>query len=77
MRSVKHGLSYDLKGNQRSDQKIHTPIDYIIRHHCLWIRPLVMEVQEFVLSAGPVEKLFFCNLQVQKNTRIKYLRLKQ
>ena len=48
-----------------------------IRLHCLWIRPLVMEVQEFVLSAGPVEKLFFCNLQVQKNTRIKYLRLKQ
>ena len=22
LRSVKHGLSYDLKGNQRSDQKI-------------------------------------------------------
>ena len=27
LRSVKHGLSYDLKGNQRSDQKIYTLFD--------------------------------------------------
>ena len=58
-----HGLSYDLRGNQRSDQKITDQLIMLL----LYLTSLLFGVDDdkknFLLKAFLLQKHFFCDLQ--------------
>ena len=78
LRSVKHGLSYDLKVNQRSDQKITDKLIMLL----LYLTSLSFGVDNDRKRIS-YQKYSYCKniafviFKIQKNTRIKCLTLKQ
>ena len=78
LRSVKHGLSYDLKGNQRSDQKITDQLIMLLL--CLTSLPFGVDNDRkriFYQKHSYCKNIYLVICKNQKNTRIKDLMLKQ
>ena len=67
-----HGLSYDLKGNQRSDQKITDQLVMFLL--CLTSLPFGVDKDRKRISYQKhsyCKKISFVICKIQKNTRIK------
>ena len=78
LRSVKHGLSYDLNGNQRSDQKITDQLIMLLL--CLTSLPFGVDNDRkriFYQKHSYCKNIYLVICKNQKNTRIKDLMLKQ
>ena len=78
LRSVKHGLSYDLKGNERSDQKITDKLIMLL----LYLTSLPFGVDNdrkriFYQKHSYCKNIYLVICKNQENTRIKDLMLKQ